>query len=132
MKTYNRSLDLLALAMVEAQKGNAVTAAKLLVKASIDPSAKSAVAIIEASNDQAFAANARDKIKAKAKAKVKAAEDDFSDIIGDDEPMEDEDMEDEAMPEAEEDMPEAEEDMDGQIASVLASMLKTKAKPKGK
>jgi hypothetical protein len=58
MKTYNRALDYIALAMVQASKGRPQTAAALFMKASTSPDMQQAVAIIEASNAQAYALKA--------------------------------------------------------------------------
>lgn len=150
MKTYNRALDLIALAMQQVQKGNPTTAAKLLVKAATAPDADRAIGILEASNAQAFAATAaakKEKVAAAAKpAPAKAAvkptptkaasrvkadeevEDDLADLVEDEE-AEGEEGEAEEFEEAEEDEEELDEDeaMGDTIAAVLASMIKTKA-----
>jgi spore germination protein YaaH len=67
MKTYNRALDYMALALVQASKGRPQTAAALFIKASTSPDMQQAVAIIEASNAQAY------ELKAKAATQQKAA-----------------------------------------------------------
>jgi hypothetical protein len=68
MKTYNRALDFLALAMEQQQEGNIKTAAALFVKAATSKDASAAMAIIEASNAQAYSA------KVKAQAAVREAD----------------------------------------------------------
>lgn len=141
MKVYNRSLDLLTLALSQAKLGNAVTAAKMLVKASQASDSEKALAILEASNAQAFDIQAKAIAAAKvvkasallataAATRLKATEEDLSDLIIDDE----EDVagdEDKAMDkkaekeeEAEDDEHEVEEeDMSEAVASVLASLI---------
>jgi len=66
MATYNRALDLMALAAYEAKKGNVVNAATLLQRAASDPSLSHALRMVEATNDYAA--------KVEAKAKVTAQE----------------------------------------------------------
>lgn len=56
MKTYNRALDYVALALQQHAKGRVETAAQLFVKAAASPDMKHAVAVIEASNAQAHSA----------------------------------------------------------------------------
>lgn len=56
MKKYNRSLDLVAAAMEYFRRGNPDLAAKAFAKASKHPTAASAIAIIDASNEKAFQA----------------------------------------------------------------------------
>lgn len=81
MKTYNRALDYIALAMVHASKGRPQTAAKLFMKASTSPDMQQAVAIIEASNAQAYALKASAQT-AKRKA-VNAEKQQLAALIGD-------------------------------------------------
>lgn len=149
MKIYNRSLDMLTLALQQAKQGNAVVAAKLLVKASTAPDTDKALAILEASNAQAYELQAKAVIVAKAvvakpksgaAARLKASaevmaeeekkeedeDEDLSDLIDDLA----EDKDEAELEEYEED--EEDEDMGEAIASVLAAMLKTKAKIKVK
>lgn len=129
MKTYNRALDYVTLAMATARKGDVTTAAKLFAKAISAHDSTRAIAILEASNKQAFAATAAAaKAKAnptsaaakriKADAEFDMGEDtDIDNLVGDegDEP----EME-EAVVEDDED----EDDFDEQFASVLANMNK--------
>lgn len=59
MKTYNRALDYTALALNELTKGNHVLAARLLAKAANESDVTHAIQILEASNAQAFALQAK-------------------------------------------------------------------------
>ena len=54
MKKYNRALDYTVLALDELSKGKPVLAARLLAKAAEQKDLPSAIAILEASNKQAF------------------------------------------------------------------------------
>lgn len=54
MKKYNRALDYTVLALAELSKGKTVLAARLLAKAGEQQDLPSAIAILEASNKQAF------------------------------------------------------------------------------
>jgi hypothetical protein len=74
MKTYNRSLDFVALAMDSFAKGRVKTAAKFFQEAVAASDAQRAIAIIEASNTQAFTARVEAKAKAPVKAKVVSPE----------------------------------------------------------
>lgn len=71
MKRYNKSLDLVAAAMEYFRLGKTDMAAKAFARASKHPTAASAIAIIDASNEKAFTA-AREQAKAKAKASSNA------------------------------------------------------------
>lgn len=88
---YNQSLDFTALALAAAANGQHVQAGKLLLKAATSPDVGRAVATLEASNAQAFAAHqkavtASKKAKVAAKTKVKAFdmgdEAEIDDLIG--------------------------------------------------
>ena len=68
MKQYNRSLDYTVLALAELKKGNGVLAARLLAKAVEQKDVNAAIAILEASNKQAF------QVQANSKARLKASE----------------------------------------------------------
>jgi hypothetical protein len=72
MKTYNRALDNMALAANHYLEGNEIVAAAFFMKAAQSPDVAQAIAIIEASNAQAYAA-ASVKTEATAKAPVKAS-----------------------------------------------------------
>lgn len=71
MKTYNRALDYTALAIKAARSGNVEMAGKMLTAAAREPSAKAAMAFLEASNRRAYLATAS--AAASAKTKLKAA-----------------------------------------------------------
>lgn len=81
MKTYNRALDYIALAMVQASKGRPQTAAKLFMKASTSPDMQQAVAIIEASNAQAYALKAS--VETAKKKAVNAEKQQLAALVGD-------------------------------------------------
>jgi hypothetical protein len=81
MKTYNRALDYVALALVQASKGRPQTAAALFMKASTSPDMQQAVAVIEASNAQAYALKANAAVVAKRKA-VHAEKKQLAALIG--------------------------------------------------
>lgn len=59
MATYNRALDLMALAAHELRKGNVVNASTLLQRASVDPSLGHALRMVEATNEYAAAVEAK-------------------------------------------------------------------------
>ncbi len=136
MKVYNRSLDYITLAMAKGRQGDVVQAAKLFAKAIQEPDAVRAVAILEASNRQAFTA-----AKVQAKAQVKAAvavaaskrlkaNEEFD--LGDQDDVEglagDEDTVIESAADEDEDDGEDGDDFDAQFASVLAGMSKAKVR----
>lgn len=142
MKTYNRALDFMALAMQQHAKGRTKTAASLFVKASQAPDVKAAIAIIEASNAQAYTAKvkaeaaAKKPVKAKSEAVV-AEKRQLASLIGDvdDEEFADDGEEVEAEvepvgePEKVEDEAVEDEDDAEAFATALASLKKpTKAK----
>ena len=151
MKTYNRALDFMALAAVQFTKGRVQTAAKLIAKATTSADFQQAIAIIEASNSQAFTAKEAEKAKlaaaASKKRKVKAAEDqaleslvgpideleDDMDVVDDevDEAAEDEEEGDEVDAEfGEDEGDDEEEDASESFAKALASLKKPAAKSK--
>jgi hypothetical protein len=70
MKTYNRALDNMALAANHYLQGNEIVAAAFFLKAATSPDVTQAIAIIEASNAQAYEAAST---KPAAKAPVRAA-----------------------------------------------------------
>ena len=130
MKAYNHSLDFTVLALAHAAEGDFATAGKLLVKASKAHDVKQAVAILEASNAQAFAnqQKAGKQVKATAKTSAKTRvrafdmgdESDINDLVGD---GEDEDEEvDAELEDEEEDEDEEDGDFDKAFASVLNGM----------
>ena len=140
MKTYNRALDYMALALVHASKGRPQTAAKLFMKASASPDMQQAVAIIEASNAQAYELKAQAAKQQKA-AVVNAEKKQIAALIGEVPEDEFEDVEAEVIPEASEPVgepsqvedeaigEEAEEDRNEaeQFASVLRAAVKKQA-----
>jgi hypothetical protein len=79
MKTYNRALDYVALALEQHAKGRVETAAQLFVKAAASPDMPRAVKVIEASNAQAHSekqavqARARAEAQAQTRAQIAAA-----------------------------------------------------------
>lgn len=126
MKTYNRALDYTALALNELRKGKTELAARLLVKASEQSDAVSAIAILEASNKQAYKAQ----ISASAKARLQAAEEgiefeepseEVADAI-DCDPLDE--VEDETEVEAEME-PEEEEIEEEDVATQMAKVMST-------
>lgn len=150
MKTYNRALDFMALAAVQFTKGRPQVAAKLMVKATASSDFAQAIAIIEASNGQAFAAKEAEKArlaaaakKVAAKKKVKASEEDeaLESLVGDLDEL-DTDAGDAVEDEVELDEVEASDETDEEedagddeveapseaFASALASMVKRAAK----
>jgi len=144
MKKYNHSLDYTVLALASAADGDFAKAGKLLLKASTQHDVQDAVAILEASNAQAF-----DKLTASRKAnpvkatkKVKAStrvrafdigdEDEINDLI--DDADQDEDDAEHDVDEAENEVDaadefEEEEDFTEQFAAVLSGM-RGASKPK--
>ena len=72
MKTYNRALDNMALAANHYLQGNEIVAAAFFLKAAKSPDVASAIAIIEASNAQAYAAAATAPATASTKKPVQA------------------------------------------------------------
>lgn len=140
MRTYNRSLDCMALAVAQLLKGRPITAGQLLVKASKMPDVVEAINIIEASNKEAHARVVAAK-KTVAKKQVRAAEEVEEDdairgLVGDNEELEgDEDMEVESAMDAdfgEEEPEEAEDEAigkeDAEIAASLAKVLSAMTK----
>jgi len=142
MKKYNHSLDFTVLALAHAVDGDFATAGKLLLKASKAHDVKAAVAILEASNAQAFERQQASKAKpvkatAKTSAKTRVRAFDIGDessideLVGDD-TDEDEDVVadfDAGDEEDEEDEDEEGGDFDKAFASVLDGM-KGRAKRK--
>lgn len=133
MKVYNHSLDFTVLALASAADGDYATAGKLLVKASKAHDVGSAVAILEASNAQAFerltaSKKAKPAGKVAAGARVKAAtkvrafdigdEDEINELIEDDVEVDEEEVE------TDEEVDAAEEDEDEGFDTAFASMLK--------
>lgn len=139
MKTYNRSLDCVTLAMAFALKGETVKAAAMFHQATKQPDAKRGIAVLEASNKAAYAATA----KVQASRKVTAGDDldigedeDLDALIddasGDVGEVEEEVEVDSAMDEDEDDE-EEEDQFDGaEFAKVLAGMVKAPAKASAK
>lgn len=70
MKTYNRALDNMALAANHYLQGNEIVAAAFFLKAATSPDVSQAIAIIEASNAQAYAAASTATTAAKAPVKA--------------------------------------------------------------
>lgn len=70
MKHYNESLDFIALAMSQMAQGHVKTAAKFFRDAVMAADAPKAVAIIEASNAQAYKSHVQAQAKARAEASV--------------------------------------------------------------
>ena len=140
MKTYNRSLDCMALAVAQLLKGRPITAGQLLVKASKMPDVVEAINIIEASNKEAHArVVAAAAKKTVAKKQVRAAEEVEEDdairgLVGDNEELEDDGMEVEAgdMDFGDEEPEEAEDEAigheDAEIAASLAKVLSAMTK----
>jgi hypothetical protein len=136
MRKYNHSLDFTVLALAHAVDGDYQTAGKLLLKASKAHDVKAAVAILEASNAQAFAAQkgrvaASKRVKASTAGKTKVRafdigdEDDIQDLIEDEEAsvraeFEDEDEDEDELNAAEDD---DEEEDDGDFDKAFASVL---------
>ena len=78
MRTYNRSLDYVALAMNELRAGKTTLAARLLATAVKQPDAEQGIAILEASNKYAFELQAKTKTtQLKAKRRITASEEGF-------------------------------------------------------
>lgn len=125
MKAYNHSLDFTVLALAHAVDGDYATAGKLLLKASKAHDVKRAVAILEASNAQAFAAQQGKTVKASTKAagsktRVRAFDigddGDIDDLVGDAD-------EEEVDAELEEDEDEEEDEEGGDFDKAFASVL---------
>jgi hypothetical protein len=139
MKTYNRALDFMALAMQQHAKGRTKTAASLFIKASEAPDVKAAIAIIEASNAQAYTAKVKAEAAAKkpvvkAKSEATAAEQRLlASLIGDvdDEEFADdgEEVEAEAEPVGEPEKVEDEAVEDADDAEAFATALASLKKP---
>jgi len=139
MKTYNKSLDYVVLAMEQASKGKPKTAAALFAKALSQPDVQSAIAILEHNNAQAYTAKVEATANAK-KVKVKAAEEKALDHLVGDQDEEGKEVEAEAEPEGEpeEVEDEAVEDEDktddkealakALFAKALAELIPTKKK----
>jgi hypothetical protein len=126
MKTYNKALDYITLAMVAGRQGKVEVAAKLFQKAITATDAITAVSILETSNKHAFEVQS-----AARKAKVQASEE-FD--VGDDD-MEGMAAEEPVEAAEEEDEDEGEDKFDKEFARVLSSMQKqskTVAKPVAK
>lgn len=126
MKAYNHSLDFTVLALAHAVDGDFATAGKLLLKASKAHDVKAAVAILEASNAQAFAnqQKASKQVKAASKTSAKTRvrafdmgdENDINELVGDDD-------EDEVEADFDAGEDEDEEDEDGDFDKAFASVL---------
>ena len=131
MRTYNRSLDCITLAMAYAAKGNVTASAKMFNQAMQQPDVKRAIATLEASNKQAFKATASAK-KIKANDDIDMGdEEDLDALVGDnvDEDFAEDEVEEAAFDEDDEE--DDEEEFDGaEFAKVLASLTKPKAKSK--
>jgi hypothetical protein len=146
MRTYNKSLDCMALAVAQLIKGRPITAGQLLIKASKLPDVVEAITIIEASNKEAHgrmvAAAKQRQVAAKQapRKQVRAAEEMEEDdairgLIGDNEELEgDESTEVEAgegdwgTEEPEEAEDEAVEHEDAEITAKLAAVLSSMTK----
>lgn len=72
MKNYNRALDFVALAFAEHREGRVLTAAQLFAEAVACPDVERAIKVIEASNNQAFAASQAVKAQARAQEEAKS------------------------------------------------------------
>jgi hypothetical protein len=125
MRTYNRALDFMALAMDQHARGRVKTAAKFFMQASQSSDLKAAIAIIEASNAQAYTA----KVKAEAKTKTvqASAENKALAALGADEDELCAEVEPEGEPETVEDEAIGEEDKEDDsmsFANALASLTK--------
>lgn len=91
---YNRSIDFLVSAAVKTAQGKYDLAAKLLIKASREPSFAKAIQILEASNDRAFAVQAAAIAKRQQVTAAEAAEDaELNDLVGDLDDLDEEDEE---------------------------------------
>jgi hypothetical protein len=126
---YNRALDWTALALKELSAGNTTLAAKLMVKASQEPSLKDAIRIVEASNKQAYVkleASKKAAVEAATKTRLKASEEEAEEEV-------EEDVEQDPLDEIEDEEDEVEEvneeeDPAEAMASVLASMTRRSKK----
>jgi hypothetical protein len=130
MKQYNRALDYTVLALSELTKGNGVLAAKLMASAVAQPDITQAINILEASNKQAFALQAK-----VAKQRLTAADEfPFADEVdgGAEDEMEgdplDEIEDEEVEAEFEEDELDVEEAPAMAMAKVLSSMVRRPSK----
>jgi hypothetical protein len=138
MKTYNRALDCLAIAVDQYAKGRVVTAAAAFAKAMTQPDVKQALGILEASNKQAFEAKAKTQASAKPKLTVEAKAEilQLANLFGDNPELNASAIVAEAEPEGEPPMVEDEaveeedkEDKGNPFAAALASLQKqTKVK----
>lgn len=138
MKQYNRSLDFMVSAAVKLAQGKTELAAKLLLKATREPSFARAVQIIEASNAQAFHVEAKAAEKRKLVKAAEVAEDsELEGLVGDMDDLgaeeevegafepegEPEEVEDESIEEEDAEMP-----VEAKFAKTLASMKKAAAR----
>lgn len=133
MRTYNRALDCMTLALAFSMKGDTKNAAIMFTQASKQPDAKRGLAVLEASNKAAYAATA--KVQAAAR-KVTAGDDldigeqeDLDALLNDDggDVGEAEEQVEVDSPEGEEDEEDDEEEaeFDGaEFAKVLAKLAK--------
>lgn len=131
MKTYNRALDCMTLALAFSMKGDTKNAAVMFTQASKQSDAKRALAVLEASNKAAYAATA--KVQAAAR-KVTAGDDldigeqeDLDALLNDDggDVGEAEEQVEVDSPEDEEDEEDEEAEFDGaEFAKVLAKLAK--------
>jgi hypothetical protein len=144
MQRYNRSLDFMLSAAVKLHQGKPVLAAKLLTKATKEPSFAHAVRILEASLQQGFQAQAK---VIEARLKVKAAEEaedaDLEGLVGDLDDLgeeeshggeaegEPEEVEDEAIEEESEEESDEPFEASAKFAEILASMQKGKKQKRG-
>lgn len=117
MKTYNKALDYAALAIASYRNGDEARAAKLFMKAATASDASRAVAVIEASNAQAFEAAKKAK---KVNAEFEVNTDEIDDLIDDEgEEVDASEDEDESVDDPQ---------FDQEFAAVLSSMHKKKKK----
>lgn len=127
MKTYNRALDYVAIAMDQHSKGRVKTAAKAFASAMTSPDVKAALAILEASNAQAFKAKLEAKVSTKVSVEAKAEIKQLARLFGDNEELNaaafGEEPEPEGEPEKVEDEAVEDEDKeDDAFASALAAL----------
>jgi hypothetical protein len=144
MRTYNKSLDCMALAVAQLLKGRPVTAGQLLVKASKMPDVIEAINIIEASNKEAHnrmvtAAKQKQVARKQVRAAEEVEEDEAikglvgdNDELGGDDEMEveaaDADFGDEEPEEADDEAIEHEDaEITAKLAQVLSAMTKRTA-----
>lgn len=132
MKTYNRALDNMALAANHFLQGNEIVAAAFFMKAAQSPDVTQAIAIIEASNAQAYAAAATKTEAAKApvnasKKQLTASErKQLAALVGADVVKAEFGEEPEGEPEAVEDTAVEQEDEVPSFAQALAALKKSK------